>query len=605
MTSTKSPRKLSQSTRTLPKTKPRVLQANPQTRLVMIGVFLLLCALGLIARLFFLQIYQHDELTARARQQQVRRIHTFAPRRTISDRHGTILAVDQAVYTVYAHPHLLEQSPTEIAEQIAPILQRPTEEIARLLSQPTTSVRLERWLSEEAADSIKKLRITGIDFIPQQKRIYPQQDLAAEIVGYVDIDHQGQAGLEKSLETTLKQPEYNIEVLQDGEGRLIPNEVPSNITQADTATLQLTIDARLQRTARQSLQQQIERFGALRGAAVVMDAHNGEILALATQPTYDPNRYFDYHKTPELFKNWAVTDLYEPGSTFKPINVAIALDAGVITPDTVLYDAGVLQIGDATISNFDGGSSGGSLSITDILATSSNIGMVQMMKLMPPKEYYQWLKKIGIDQKTGIDLPAEAIGQIKSEAEFMTYPIEPAAASFGQGLSLTVMKMVQLQGILANGGLMVTPHVVRGLVDETGNLTKVRDLPEPQRIFRQTTANRVVEMMTSVVEYGTGKSAKIKGYRYGGKTGTAQKAAVGGGYSNAKITSYVGIFPAQAPRYVAMAVIDEPVGSEALGSTVAAPVVKAILEELITIQAIPPTHPQELHQPTDATAEGM
>ncbi len=600
MASTKTPR-LSKSLKTASQPIPKVTQRNLQFRLIAVGLFFLLCALGLIARLGFLQVYQHEELTARARQQQVRRLQTFAPRRTISDRRGTILAVDQAVYTVYAHPHLLQQSPTEIAQQIAPILQRPAEEIAQLLSQPTTSVRLERWLSEEAAEQIKKLQITGLDFIPQQRRIYPQQELAAEIVGYVDIDHLGQAGLEKSIENILKRPEYTVEVLQDGEGRLIPNAVPNSITQTDTAVLQLTIDARLQRIARQSLQQQIERFGALRGTAVVMDAHTGEILALVTQPTYDPNRYFDYHKTPELFKNWAVTDLYEPGSTFKPINVAIALEAGVITPDTVLYDAGVLQIGDATISNFDGGS--GSLSIAEILATSSNIGMVQMMQLMPAKEYYQWLKKIGIDQKTGIDLPAEAVGQIKSEEEFTSYPIEPAVASFGQGLSLTVIKMVQLHGMLANGGLMVTPHVVRGLVDETGKVTKVRDLPEPQRIFRQTTANRVVEMMTSVVEAGTGKSAKIKGYRYGGKTGTAQKAALGGGYSNAKITSYVAIFPASAPRYVVMAVIDEPTGQNALGSTVAAPVVRAILEELITIEAIPPTHPEELQTPKDDTAE--
>jgi len=600
MATTRAPHKPPRGAKPTP--KPVTPQANLQIRLIVVGVFFLLCALGLVARLAFLQVYQHEELTARARQQQVRRLQTFAPRRTISDRHGTVLAVDQAVYTVYAHPHLLQQSPTAVAQQIAPILQRPVAEIAELLSQPTTSVRLEHWLSEEATDRMKKLGINGLDFIPQRRRLYPQQDLAAEIVGYVDIDHRGQAGLEKSLEPILQRPEYTVEVLQDGEGRLIPNAVPRNLTQVDNAVLQLTIDARLQRIARQSLQEQIDKFGALRGAAVVMDAHNGEILALVTHPTYDPNRYFDYHKTPELYKNWAVTDLYEPGSTFKPINVAIALEAGVITPDTVLYDAGVMQIGDALISNFDSTGSGGSLSIAEILATSSNVGMVQVMKLMPPKEYYHWLKHIGIDQKTGIDLPAEAIGQIKSEAEFTTYPIEPAAASFGQGLSLTVIKMVQLHGILANGGLLVTPHVVRGLVDETGKITKVRDLPPPRRIFRQTTANWVVEMMTTVVEEGTGKSAKIKGYRYAGKTGTAQKATGQGGYGSAKITSYVGIFPTQAPRYVVMAVVDEPMGQNALGSTVAAPVVKAILEELITIEAIPPTHPQELQTDRDATA---
>lgn len=594
MATTKLPRRSRKSTP--PPKRVMIAPHQLQWRLIGIGAFICVCALGLIARLVFLQLIQGDELTMRARQQQVRVIQTFRPRRTITDRHGMALAVDQAVYTVYAHPHLLKAPPRKIAEEIAPILHRSPEELQRLLSLPTTSVRLERWLNEEATDAMRKLRIEGIDFIPQQKRIYPHQSLAAEIIGYVDIDHNGQAGLEKSQEEILKRPEYTIEVLQDGQGRLIPNEVPRSATENDQATLQLTIDGRLQRTARELLQAQLTKFSALRGSAVVMDARTGEILTLVTQPTYDPNRYFEYYKTPEVYKNWAVSDLYEPGSTFKPLNVAIALDAGVIRPDTVIYDQGIMQVGDAVISNFDGGSSGGSLSITEILEQSSNIGMVHMIESMTRKNYYEWLKKLGINQKTGTDLPAEAVGQLKPPEEFLNYRIEPAAASFGQGFSVTVLKMAQLHGILANGGLMVTPHVVKGIVDGDGKLKSVAKLPEPQRIFSQTTANRVVEMMTSVVENGTGKSARILGYRYGGKTGTAQKAGVAGGYTSGKITSFVGIFPARSPRYVVITVVDEPIGSEALGSTVAAPVVKGIIEELITIEGIPPTHPQEVNQ---------
>jgi cell division protein FtsI (penicillin-binding protein 3) len=591
MATTKSARR----SRKLTPAPQKVVPTGLEWRLWLIVGFMGLCAVLLIARLVFLQVIQGDELTAKARQQQVKVIQTFRPRRTITDRHGMALAVDQAVYTVYAHPHLLKEPPREIAERIAPILHRSPEELNRLLSLPTTSVRLERWLNEEAVDALKKLRIEGLDFIPQQRRIYPHQNLAAEIIGYVDIDHYGQAGLEKSQEQILQRPEYTIEVLQDGNGRLIPNEVPRSVTENDQGVLQLTIDGRLQRTARELLQAQISKFSALRGAAVVMDARTGEILTLVTQPTYDPNRYFDYHKTPEVYKNWAVSDLYEPGSTFKPLNVAIALDAGVIRPDTVIYDEGIMQVGDATISNFDGGSSGGSLTVTEILEQSSNIAMVHMMELLSRKSYYEWLQKLGINQPISTDLPAEAVGQLKPPEEFLNYRIEPAAAAFGQGFAVTILKMVQLHGILANGGVMVTPHVVKGVVDGNGKLQPVANLPQPKRIFSQTTANQVVEMMTSVVENGTGKSARIPGYRYGGKTGTAQKASASGGYTSGKITSFVGIFPARAPRFVVMTVVDEPIGARALGSTVAAPVVKGIIEELITIEGIPPTHPQEIN----------
>ncbi|MFN3927615.1 MAG: peptidoglycan D,D-transpeptidase FtsI family protein [Pseudanabaenaceae cyanobacterium] len=570
-------------------------QKHLNWRLLAVWVFMCLCALGLIARFVFLQIYQAEDLISRARQQQVKRIHTFAPRRSITDRHGMVLAVDQAVYTVYAHPHLFKEPPATIAEKIAPIFNRSPESLTQLLSQPTTTVRLERWLSEESAETLKQLNIEGIDLIPQQRRIYPHQDLAAEITGYVDIDHQGQAGLEKSQEDLLKRPEYTIEVLQDGNGRLIPNEVPKVATAVDLTSLRLTIDARLQRRARELLQKQINQFSALRGTVVVMDSHTGEILALVTEPTYDPNRYFDYHQKPELFKNWAVSDLYEPGSTFKPINVAIALETGVIRPDEYIYDEGAIQIGDAVVTNFDGGG-GGSLSIREILAYSSNVGMVHMMERLNRATYYEWLQKLGIDQKTGIDLPAEATGQLKPRDEFLNYPIEPAAAAFGQGFALTVIKMVQLHGILANSGLMVTPHVVQGLVDSNGKLTAL-ERPAPRRIFSPQTAQQVVQMMTAVVEEGTAQNARILGYHYGGKTGTAQKANPRGGYTSGKITSYVGILPATAPRYVAIAVIDEPIGTQALGSTVAAPIVKGILEELITIEGIPPTHPQELKSP--------
>jgi len=221
--------------------------------------------------------------------------------------------------------------------------------------------------------------------------------------------------------------------------------------------------------------------------------------------------------------------------------------------------------------------------------------MVHIVQRMKPSVYYGWLERIGLGDISGIDLPSETPSTLKPQEQFLEYVIEPATTSFGQGFSLTPVQMVQLQGILASGGKLLTPHVVKGLINEEGEEYYQPKLPTPRQVISPATAQRVVEMMTNVVEKGTGLPARIPGYRIAGKTGTAQKASpTGGGYANTKITSFVGIFPSKEPRYVVLAVIDEPVGSDAFGSTVAAPIVKTVIEDIIVSEGIPPSHPEEV-----------
>ena len=254
-------------------------------------------------------------------------------------------------------------------------------------------------------------------------------------------------------------------------------------------------------------------------------------------------------------------------------------------------------IGGWHVANFDYDQVGavGSLSISQILERSSNVGMVHIIQRMKPSVYYGWLERIGLGDMSGIDLPAETSSTLKPQEQFIEYVIEPATASFGQGFSLTPIQMVQLQGILASGGKLLTPHVVKGLINDEGEEYYQPKLPTPRQVISPATAQRVVEMMTNVVEKGTGSPARIPGYRIAGKTGTAQKASTtGGGYINAKITSFVGIFPSKEPRYVVLAVIDEPVGADAFGSTVAAPIVKTVIEDIIVSEGIPPSHPEEV-----------
>ncbi|MFN9467856.1 MAG: peptidoglycan D,D-transpeptidase FtsI family protein [Pseudanabaena sp.] len=564
-------------------------------RTVLIWLVLALSMLGLIVRLVYLQVIASPDLLEKARRQQMFTMRPFIPRRTITDRKGAVLALDRPVYTLFAHPHLYKKKPEEIADKLAPILRRPADKLLSVLTRDITSIQVEYWLSEEKADLIFSLGLDGLDLVQQRHRLYPQQDLAAELLGYVNVDHRGQAGIELSQEKLLERTDQAPLVAQDGNGKFIPNHIPAGMLQSDRTSLQMTIDSRIQRNARQILKQQMVKFGAKRGSVIVMDVRDGGLLSLVTEPTYDPNRY--YESDVKLFKNWAVSDLFEPGSTFKPINVAIALEAGAIQPDTVFNDEGALTIGGWPVANFDYDQVGavGSLSISQILERSSNVGMVNINQRMKPSVYYGWLERIGLGDMSGIDLPAETSSTLKPQEQFIEYVIEPATASFGQGFSLTPIQMVQLQGILASGGKLLTPHVVKGLINDEGEEYYQPKLPTPRQVISPATAQRVVEMMTNVVEKGTGLPARIPGYRIAGKTCTAQKASTtGGGYINAKITSFVGIFPSKEPRYVVLAVIDEPVGADAFGSTVAAPIVKTVIEDIIVSEGIPPSHPEEV-----------
>lgn len=562
----------------------------PLLRLLLVWAVLVIGSLGLAVNLFKLQVVRAPELLGKARQQQMVYLRPFIPRRPVVDRNHNVLAMERPVYTLYAHPKLFKLSKEAIATKLAPILNRPPADLVKQFNTRTSGIQIALGLSEEIADQIALLRLNGLEMIQQYSRLYPQHNLVADVVGYVDADRRGQAGVEYSQEKLLERSVKTIRLRQTGNGALMSTNVPKGFVHADDLQLQLTLDIRLQRAAQYSLQQQLQKFNAKRGSVIVMDARDGSILTMVSEPSYDPNEY--YKSDVGLFKNWILSDLYEPGSTFKPLNVAIALETGAIKPNSVFNDSGTIKVGGWTIKNAEKGHEG-ALSVAQILQYSSNIGMVQMIQRIKPADYYSWLQKLGLGQAVQIDLPFEAKSQIKSQKQFIASPIEPATASFGQGFSLTPIQLVQLHAALANGGKLVTPHVVRGLVDTKGQLHWQPTLPAPRQVFSPKTTQTVLEMMETVVTQGSGKTAQIASYRIAGKTGTAQKAGPRGGYySGAKITSFVGILPVEYPRYVVLAVVDEPTKGIIFGSTVAAPVVKSVMEALITIEQMPPSQPE-------------
>lgn len=575
----------------------------PHFRLLLVWGVLIAAGVGIVVNLYQLQVVRAPELLGKARQQQMKDLRTFSPRRPVVDRNNNVLAIERPVYTLYAHPKLFNKSKDEIATTLAEILNRPSTNLVDLFKRRNTGIRVAPALSEDIAEQITGLNINGLELIQEYSRLYPQQNLVADVVGYVNVDRSGQAGVEYSQKKLLERSAQTLRLSQMGNGALMSDRVRKGFVHADNLRLQLTLDSRLMRIARQSLKQQMQKFNAKRGSVIVMDARDGSILTMVVEPSYDPN---EYNKSDvRAFKNWALTDLYEPGSTFKPLNVAIALETGAIEPNSVFSDPDVIKVAGWSIKNAEE-EDRTALSVAQILQYSSNVGMVQVMQRIQPAVYYNWLKRLGLEQPTGIDLPFEALGQLKSQKQFITSPIEPATASFGQGFSLTPIKLVQLHGALANGGKLVTPHVVRGLFDTKGQPNWQPKLPAPRPIFSPKTTQTVLEMMETVVTpEGSGKAAQIPGYRIAGKTGTAQKARSNGRgyYSGAKITSFVGILPVESPRYVVLAVVDEPQNGPqtvAFGSTVAAPVVKSVMEALLTIERIPPSQPIVKASPSPA-----
>ena len=561
------------------------------------AVYLILCTalLGLAGRLAWVQVVDGPRLQARARSMQTLEIDPIGERRTVVDRMGRLVAIDEERFTLWAHPRYfnlpndppkLVRPPADVANKLAKVLAQPAESLLRIMGNRSSGVRLATNLDPETAARVRRLGISGLDLEAYPQRIYPQGGLFANVVGFLNLERQAQAGLEQSRDHDLRRQESPLTLRRGGDGTPLPDGLRPGSLYGDDLRLQLTLDARLQQVAQQALARQVKQWSAKRGAALVIDARNGELLALASTPTYDPNRYWKYD--PGLFREWSVQDLYEPGSTFKPINLALALQEKVIDPKGSVYDGGQLTIGGWPIFNADR-SGHGQIDYPTVLQVSSNVGMVQAMSHLNHDRYWQWLHTLGIDEVPDTDLPGAVAGQLKSKSDFVGSPIEPATAAFGQGFSLTPLKLIQLHAMLANGGRLISPHITRGL--RSGDALASQGTPTGVQLLDPKVTRTVIDWMETVVQKGSGKGLQIPGYRIGGKTGTAQKAHNGVYIPGARICSFVAVLPVENPRYVVLVVVDEPQGGNAYGATVAVPVARQIVEALLVLEQIPPSRP--------------
>ena len=569
------------------------LQPVPAGRLLTVYLTLCLALVGLAGRMAWLQVREGDRLQQRARAIQTQKTQPIGKRRPIVDRKGRLVALDEERFTLWAHPRYfnfpgddpnLIRSSSDTVKKLAEVLLVPTADLMRKIDGRRSGVKLATDLDPETARRLRELGISGLDLEPYPQRIYPQGQLFANVVGFLNLERVAQAGLEQSRDKDLRRQESIRKLRRGADGTPLPDGLQAGVLYTDDLRLQLTLDARLQQVAQQALAKQLKQWKAKRGSAMVMDVRNGEMLALTSIPSYEPNKFWQF--SPGLFREWSVQDLYEPGSTFKPINLAIALQEKAIQANGSVNDVGQLSIGGWPIFNHDRRANG-ILDFATVLQVSSNVGMVQAMRRLKPSVYWEWMRRIGIDTVPDTDLPGAVAGELKTREQFTTQPIEPATAAFGQGFSLTPLKLLQLHAMIANGGRLVSPHITRGL--RSGDSLASAPEAKGMQLMQPAVTKQVMAWLETVVDKGSGKGVQVPGYRIGGKTGTAQKALNGVYIPGARITSFVAHLPIDDPRYVVLVVVDEPQGGNAYGSTVAVPAAKEIIEALLVLEKVPPS----------------
>jgi len=532
------------------------------------ALFLALLVLA-AARATWLGTVESRGLGERALTQQVEEIKVYARRGTITDRNGIELAVSEDATTVFANPFLIDD-PAGTADRLAPLLGVGEDALMEKLSDRDTGfIYLRRKLDPTRGQKVSKLGIEGIDTVIEPRRTYPQGSLASQVLGSVGTDNYGLSGLEQSREETLHGTDGIRKVVKDATGK------PVSIVDVERADagddMRLTIDAAIQERTEAVLSEVGQLYQPRGATAVVMDPRNGEILAMANWPRVDANQISD---APEYARvNRAVGFTYEPGSTFKAFTIAGALEEQLVTPRTKLTIGPTIQVADRTIGEAHEGG-GGTLTVSDILAQSSNVGTVTIGLKLGTEKFDAWVRRFGFSEPTGIDLPGEEAGIVPTVEEYSGSSI--GNLPIGQGLSVTPIQMAYGFSAIANGGIAHTPHVIAGEPDEG------------RRVMSAANAQKVSRMLEGVLQAGgTASEAAIDGYTLAGKTGTAQKAE-NGGYSKTKyVASFIGFAPSRSPRLLVSVMVDEPQGS-IYGGDVAAPAFEKIASFALPYLKIPP-----------------
>lgn len=508
--------------------------------------------------------------------QETQRINVVArpDRGTIYDRNGAVLAGNSADYQIGVSPALITQA-EEMATALAPVLQKPRYEVLALLQADTPYVMLAGRVSSDVAEAIRELPYDGLQIDPLPRRIYPQGELLCHVLGYVDFDGVGGAGVEGYYQSELAG-----EAASDVRS-ISPLTPQRSVIAREGADLILTIDRSVQYTVEQHLQRAIRAYGAQSGTIIVMDPRTGAILAMANYPCYSPYAFYD---APEnLLVNPAVSQQYEPGSVMKLVTMAAALDSGTVTPQSTYVDSGALVVGGHMTHNWDR-SAPGTIDMTTLLARSLNVGAATIATWMGPETYYAYLERFGFGRPTGIDLMSEAAGTMHLPGSAYWSESFIATNSYGQGIAVTPLQMVSSVSVIANGGRLMQPHVVKE-IHSNGRVFQHEPSVSSQPI-NAATAQELNTMAITAVSREV-DSAQVADYTVAGKTGTAEIPENGVYLSDATIGSFIGWLPADAPEMVVLVKLDRMTASP-WGSMTAAPTFSELVQELVVLLNVPP-----------------
>jgi cell division protein FtsI (penicillin-binding protein 3) len=560
----------------------------------------LLWAVGIEARLVYLQVYRHADLVARADRQQMRTITAPAKRGDILDRKGRVLATSVDADSVYAVPSDVtdvDEVVEKLCDAFGDCASRERQALADRLRQQRAFAYVRRQVSPEEARRIAALNLDGIGFIKESRRFYPNKQLAAHLLGYVGLDNAGLSGVESTYDSKIRGKAGTVLIQTDARRHAFSRfERPPT----SGSTVELTLDEYLQHVVERELHAGVVANRAAGGSAIIMDPHTGEILAIANEPTFNPNAYREFDDVDR--RNRAVQDLYEPGSTFKVVTASAAIEERVLPLDAMIdTNPGQIRIG-ARVVREASGHNYGVLSMSDVIVKSSNVGAIKIGFQVGTERLSRFVQRFGFGHPVSADFPGENPGIVWDAASWTESAL--ASVAMGYQVGVTPLQMITAVSSIANGGTLVEPHAVRAIYRDN-----VRYAVQPKVVRRTVTPDTaavLTTIMEGVVERGTAKAAQINGYTIAGKTGTAAKL-VGGHYSHSDYNaSFVGFIPSRTPAVSMIVVIDSPHAGVTTGGAVSAPVFKRIAEATLLYlgvgQTVNPPAPVVVAARTDSPA---
>ena len=560
-------------------------------RMIVVLVIFFAVALGITGKLGYEQLFNASKLESGALNARLREIDIKANRGTIYDRNGDPLAISIASQSVYINPKLIRkedqrentekrQDKDEVIQSLASILEIDASEIEEKVEKDVSFAYIKRRITDEQAEALKELKYTGVYFLEESRRSYPKGSLASHIIGFAGIDNQGLNGIELQYDNTLLGTSGKFLMEYDGVGNELPNATEKYVPSEPGCDLYLTIDETIQYVVERELKKVVQEQNAASATALVMDVKTGALLAMGNYPDYDPNDYGAVDSS--VWSNFAVNGLYEPGSTFKILTTAMVLEERVTSADENFYCPGYQYIGKMKM-NCHKKNGHGAETFTQGVANSCNPVFVEVSRRLGMNKFYDYLEGFGMTKPTGLDLPGEADSLIVPEKTAVPYDL--AAMSIGQSNAFTPIQMITAISSVANGGKLMKPYIVEKIMDPDGNLVKETKPEVVRQVISEETAREVWTILETVVSSGTGKQGQVEGYKIAGKTGTAEKVANGGYSARARVVSFAGFAPADAPQIACLVIVDEPI--DAHGGSTAGPVFKNIMEDTLRYLEVP------------------